>query len=230
MSGNVKKTTIPVSENLKILYTAMLNHFGPRGWWPGETKLEICIGAILTQSVSWKNVSKAIGNLKVKGLLDIDKLYHSPIEEIENCIVPTLYFRMKAKKIKAFIENVIIKYDGSLDKFFEKNLPELREELLTLYGIGPETADSIILYAAEKPIFVVDAYTRRIFSRLGIFSEKINYEDMQNYFMSNLPHEVPLFNEYHALLVGVGNNFCANKRPKCNDCPLNKYCKFQFQV
>ncbi len=212
--------------NLMDLYESMLKSFGSRGWWPGETKFEICVGAILTQSVSWKNVAKAITNLKNAGLLDLHAMYESPQEEIEKCIVPTLYFRMKARKLKAFVNHVVKNYNGNLQLMLEKPLQELREELLGIYGIGQETADSIVLYAAEKPIFVVDAYTKRIFSRIGLFSEAITYNQMQEYFMSRLKPDVPLYNEYHALIVGVGNRFCSNKNPKCLECPVVTFCKF----
>ncbi len=206
-------------------YNLMFDHFGPRHWWPAETTFEIIVGAILTQSVSWRNVSKAIEDLRKAGLLDLKAMYVAPIESIEQEIVPTLYWRMKAKKLKAFVNHVMEKYAGSLENFLVKDMDELRTELLSLFGIGPETADSIILYAAQKPIFVVDAYTRRIFHRLGIFKEDVTYDDMQRYFMRHLPPDVQYYNEYHALIDGVGNNFCANKRPKCEQCPVHSLCK-----
>lgn len=209
---------------LMDIYELMFSHFGPRGWWPGDSQFEVCVGAILTQSVSWKNVSKAIENLNKAGLLDHYAIYESPIEEIEKCIVPTLYFRMKARKLKAFVKHVVENYQGSLEMMFQKSLPKLREELLGIYGIGPETADSIILYAAEKPIFVVDAYTRRIFSRLGLFTEDYTYDQMQQFFMTHLKPDVQFYNEYHAQIVGVGNRFCSNKKPKCSDCPVGSLC------
>jgi len=209
------------------IYDKMYGHFGPRGWWPGNSLFEICIGAILTQSVSWKNVARAIDNLKQAGLLDINRMYHSPVEDIEKCIVPTMYYRMKARKLLAFVEHVMEKYAGNLPKMFNQDLAGLRKELLDIYGIGPETADSIILYAAEKPIFVVDAYTRRIFSRLGIINENISYDEMQGFFMRHLPTDVSLYNEYHALIVGVGNMFCANKKPRCGSCPVSEFCTFR---
>jgi len=203
----------------------MYSHFGPRGWWPGDTDFEICVGAILTQSVSWKNVAKAIQNLSRAGLLDIAAMYHCPTEEIEKRIVPTMYYRVKAKKLKAFVNHVMEEYNGDLNRFLDRDIQSLREELLGIYGIGPETADSIILYAARKPIFVVDAYTRRIFARLGFWDEGITYDEMQSFFMNNLPHDTPLFNEYHALIVGTGNRFCSNRRPKCEECPVRDFCR-----
>lgn len=216
-----------IEEKLHLLYDRMFDYFGPRGWWPGESDFEICVGAILTQSVSWKNVAKAIENLTQAGLLDLNKMYQAVPEDIEKCIIPTLYYRQKAKKLKAFVNHVTENYDGNLTAFLGKNLPELREELLSLYGIGPETADSIILYAARQPVFVVDAYTRRIFSRLGFFKDDITYEQMQKYFLRHLPLDVKFYNEYHALIVGTGNRFCSNKKPKCNECPLTGLCRQQ---
>jgi endonuclease-3 related protein len=210
-----------VSIELITIYKKALEHFGPRGWWPGDTDFEICVGAILTQSVSWKNVSKAITCLKTNGLLDIWEMHVCENETLEKCIIPTMYYRMKARKLKAFVKHIIEKYDGNLQKMWDKEMQLLRTELLNIYGIGPETADSIILYASRKAIFVVDAYTKRIFVRLGYFDETVSYEQMQQFFMQNLPIEEQLFNEYHALIVGVGNNFCSSKVPKCNVCPLN---------
>lgn len=214
-----------IYSKLMDIYELMFSHFGARGWWPGDSLFEICIGAILTQSVSWKNVAKAIGNLRDAGLLDLYAIYESPIEEIEKRIVPTLYYRMKARKLKAFSKHVVENYQGNLQLMFHRNLPELREELLGIYGIGPETADSIILYAAEKPIFVVDAYTRRIFSRLGLFPEDYTYDQMQQFFMKHLKPDVQFYNEYHAQIVGVGNQFCGNKKPKCGECPIGILCE-----
>ncbi len=219
--GSRRKTR----DKLMNIYNKMYEHFGSRGWWPGETVFEICVGAILTQSVAWKNVVKAIDNLKDKGLCDLPSMYNCPREEIEKCIVPTMYYRMKAKKLKSFVTHVTEKYRGNLQEMLAKDLPELRKELLAIYGIGPETADSIILYAAEKPIFVVDAYTRRIFSRLGCFAEEATYDQMQRYFMDNLPPDTRLYNEFHALIVGVGNKYCGNRKTRCGECPVREFCK-----
>ncbi len=210
-------------KRLMEIYCKMYEHFGPRGWWPGETDFEICVGAILTQSVAWRNVERAINNLKEKGLCTLRGMYNSTLEELERCIVPTMYYRMKAKKLKCFVNHVVENY-GSLRPMFDKNLPELRNELLGIYGIGHETADSIILYAAEKPIFVVDAYTKRIFSRLGYFEENASYDLMQRYFMEHLPPDTRLYNEYHALIVAVGNNYCRIRQARCPECPIGEFC------
>lgn len=204
----------------------MYKHFGPRHWWPAETRFEVIVGAILTQFVSWKNVTIAIDNLKNSGLLSIEGICKAESEELEELIRSTRFYKQKAKKLKGFCKHVKDKYNGVLNEFLSKDMLELRNELLSLYGIGEETADSIILYAAEKPIFVVDAYTRRIYSRLGFFNEDISYREMQDFFMDNLKHDVQMFNEYHALIDGVGNNFCSNTKPKCNKCPLERVCQF----
>ncbi len=219
------RTDPEVSPLMKI-YDLMSAYFGPRGWWPGDSNFEICVGAILTQSVSWKNTAKAISNLKNAGLLDLKAMHCCPQAEIEKCIVPAMYFRTKARKLKAFVSHVMGKYNGDLSRMLARDGPELREELLAIYGIGPETADSMILYAAGKRVFVVDAYTRRIFSRLGFYQDNISYTQMQEFFMHRLPPEVPLYNEFHALIVGIGNRFCSSRRPKCQECPLREFCNY----
>lgn len=222
--SNVKGDNEQIRKALMSIYDRMYDHFGPRGWWPGETLFEICVGAILTQSVSWKNVTKAITNLRNVGLLNLNSMYHCSLEDLERCIIPTLYFRMKAKKLKAFVNHVIENYNGDLKSMLSQEISYLRQELLGMYGIGPETADSILLYAAEKPIFVVDAYTRRIFSRIGFWDEDITYSEMQKFFMNHLSRDFSFFNEYHALIVGVGNKFCSNKKPRCDECPVMELC------
>lgn len=221
--GRSKKN---INKQLMHIYNKMFAHFGPRKWWPAETTFEVIVGAILTQSVAWRNVEKAINSLKQAGLLDIKALYSADTEAVAQLIVPTLYFRMKARKLKSFVNLLVDKYRGSLPGLFNQEMSKLREELLAVYGVGPETADSIILYAAEKPIFVVDAYTKRIFQRLGLFKDDIDYAGMQNFFMTNLPADTYLYNEYHALIVGIGNQFCTNKNPACHRCPLNEECKY----
>jgi len=216
-----------LNEQLIAIYNKLLDYFGPRNWWPGETPFEVVVGAILTQSVAWRNVEKAINNLKEAGLLEVKALYRADPEEVARLIIPTLYYRMKAKKLKAFVTVLVERYRGDLDIMFDREMWQLRKELLALYGIGPETADSIILYAAEKPVFVVDAYTKRIFHRLGFFQPDIDYAGMQDFFMSHLPPDVALYNEYHALIVGIGNRLCANKKPACGGCPLKEVCRFE---
>ncbi|NOY77693.1 MAG: endonuclease III domain-containing protein [Calditrichaeota bacterium] len=180
------------------------------------------IGAILTQNTSWKNVDKAITTLKEKYGLSLEKLQRISETELAQAIRSSGYYNQKAKKIKIFVRYIYERYAGSLEKMAEQPLEKLREELLTLYGIGPETADSILLYALQKPTFVVDAYTRRIFLRHGWMTEKATYEEIRQFFMTHLPRDVQLYNEFHALLVYVGHHFC-RRTPLCDACPLNDY-------
>lgn len=204
----------------------LLGHFGPRNWWPAKTDFEVIVGAILTQSVSWKNVEKAMVNLERDGLLDPESIISAPMELVEEAVIPTRYYRQKAERLRIFCQYLMREHRGELSSLFSIEIGELRSELLALKGIGKETADSIILYAARKPIFVVDAYTRRIFNRLGMFREDISYDEMQDFFMTHLPEDLYLYNEYHALIDGLGNSRCSNKRPKCEGCPLAEMCRF----
>ncbi|MEM5792787.1 MAG: endonuclease III domain-containing protein [Candidatus Aenigmatarchaeota archaeon] len=205
------------------LYDRLFKEFGPQNWWPAETPFEVIIGAILTQQTSWKNVEKAIKNLKQSGYLNPEKLKDLEINKLEYLIKPSGYYRQKAKKIKNFIDFLWKRYDGKLGDFLDQRIDNLRNELLSIKGIGKETADSIILYAANKPIFVVDAYTVRIINRIGIFNEK-EYDKVQEFFQKNLPLDVKIFNEFHALLVNLGKNYCKKKQPDCEKCPVNDIC------
>ena len=207
------------SERINGFYDALYKRYGPQGWWPAETELECVLGAILTQNTAWKNVEKALGNLKEKNLISIEKLALIPTSSLANLIRSSGYFNQKAVKIKNFINFIVENYDGSLEKMFEEDGQKLRDKLLKIKGIGPETADSILLYAARKPVFVVDAYTYRILLRHGLIPEETNYGEMQELFMDLLPEDVKLFNEYHALLVRLGKELC-KKSPLCEGCPL----------
>jgi len=202
---------------IKLIYDKLFEAFGPQNWWPGDTDFEVCIGAILTQNTNWQNVEKAIKNLKDNKILSLKNLKEVNTKKLASLIRPSGYYNQKAKKLKNFVNYVYKNYNGSLKGFFGSE--NLRSELLSINGIGPETADSIILYAAKKPIFVIDAYTKRIFSRLG-YAEQ-SYEALQELFMKNLGKNERLFNEYHALIVHLGKNLC-KKVPFCEDCPLNK--------
>ncbi|MCF7794555.1 MAG: endonuclease III domain-containing protein [Candidatus Cloacimonetes bacterium] len=215
-----------VQENLEQIYSLLFSHFGFQNWWPGETKDEIIIGAILTQSVSWQNVEKAIQNLKSENLCNLFAIHQAELGKIAKLIEPTFYFNQKALKLKNFTEMFYEKFRGNFDKLFALDLIDMRSEFLDLNGIGPETADSIILYAAEKPIFVVDAYTKRIFSRLGYVIEKWKYQEIQDFFMKNLPHKVGLFKDLHAQIVKLGKEYCRKRNPVCDVCPLGKMCKY----
>ncbi|MGE5416591.1 MAG: endonuclease III domain-containing protein [Acidobacteriota bacterium] len=211
-------------QRLIEIYDLMYAHFGPRHWWPGETPFEVIVGAILTQSVSWTNVEKAIKNLKDLDILNPQGILDAPDEVLENAVRSTRYYKQKAAKLRSFCWVLMDEFGGDLSRMFALSLEQLRARLLAITGIGPETADSIILYAAEKPIFVVDAYTRRIFSRLGFFTENISYEDMQAFFMKYLKPDVQFYNEYHAQIDGIGHYFCSNTRTKCSECPLDGKC------
>ena len=201
------------------IYQKMFAALGPRQWWPGETPFEVVIGAILTQNTNWSNVEKAIKNLKTAGKLSPEGIYELSVTELAKLIRPSGFFNVKAKRVKTFINWLFSRYEGNLSKMFARDLQSLRSELLSVKGIGPETADSILLYAGNMPTFVVDAYTHRIFSRHELIPEESTYDDMKSFFEENLPKDVQLFNEYHALLVNIGKMFCKPKKV-CEPCPL----------
>ncbi len=207
-------------ETLIDVYRRLFEAFGPQHWWPGETRFEIIVGAVLTQNTSWANVAKAIANLKGARCLEPDKLHAMDRAEMERLIRPAGYFRLKAKRLRNFTQWLFDAYEGSLDALDAIETHRLREELLGISGIGPETADSILLYALDRPVFVVDAYTARIAVRHGLIEPDIDYTQLQYLFESNLEPDVQLFNEFHALLVRVGKDFC-KPTPRCDACPLN---------
>ncbi len=204
---------------LEEIYQRLYKSFGPQHWWPGKTPFEVIIGAILTQNTAWVNVEKAINNLRKKSLLTPKALKRVLPKTLATLIRPTGYYNQKTKKVKNFIRFLFDNYQGSLKKMFLEDFLVLRSKLLNVNGIGPETADSILLYAGNSPIFVVDAYTRRILSRHNLISYQASYSEIQNYFMDNLENEIKLFNEYHALLVCLGKEICKPK-PNCRICPL----------
>jgi endonuclease-3 related protein len=201
------------------IYNRLHERFGPRHWWPADTDFEIITGAILTQNTAWANVEKAIANLKKKRILTPRKMYKTPTSTLAGLIRPSGYYNIKARRLKAFVNFLFKNYNGSLKKMFSRKTAVLREELLDINGIGPETADSILLYAAEKPVFVVDAYTRRILSRHNLIRPQAGYDDVQHFFTNNLPPDRRLFNEYHALIVELGKTIC-KKKPRCAVCPI----------
>lgn len=204
-------------------YESLFKSFGPQGWWPGHTRFEVIVGAILTQNTAWSNVEKAIKNLKAAGLLKPDTMHKADLKALSEAIRPAGYFNIKAKRLKNFLDYLFREYGGNIDKFLDKKNNGLREELLAVNGIGPETADSILLYAGRFPEFVVDAYTRRIFSRHKLAGEETGYEELKSLFMENLAPDERLFNEYHALIVKTGKDFCRTKNPLCGDCPLKGF-------
>ena len=208
-------------ETLTEIYQLLFERFGPQHWWPGESRFEIITGAILTQNTNWANVEKAIANLKADDLLTEEKLYNINISQLAELIRPAGYYNIKAKRLKNFINWLFENYDGGLANLEGANTEQLRGELLSVKGIGRETADSILLYAFERPVFVVDAYTARVVFRHGLIEPEADYEQLRELFQSNLPQDTKLFNEYHALLVKAGKEFCRPKA-RCDNCPLEK--------
>ena len=204
---------------LLSFYRELLSRFGHRSWWPADSPLEVCVGAVLTQNTSWKNVVKAIESLKSASALDPFVLYEMTHEELSSLIKPAGYYNVKARRLRSFISHLVEKHDGELASLFDSDTDRLRRELLSINGIGKETADSIILYAANKPIFVVDAYTRRVLERHGIVDEKATYDDMQALFHACFPRDTALYNDFHAQFVAVGHHFC-KRVPRCEQCPL----------
>lgn len=207
---------------LMEIYRKLYQAYGPRHWWPGETSFEVMVGAILTQNTSWRNVEKAIQRLKGKGVLSPEGVHHLKKSELARLIRSSGYYRIKADRLKSFIDFLFGQYDGDLKRMKRERLVELRKKLLGVKGIGPETADSILLYGLKKPIFVVDAYTKRVLSRHGVISEKATYEKIQKLFMDHLSLDEKVFNEYHALIVQVGKMVC-KKIPRCDICPLEGF-------
>lgn len=209
-----------MSAPLIEIHDQLLARFGPQHWWPGDSPFEITIGAILTQNTSWTNVEKAIANLKSAGFLSFSGLSSISLEVLAELIRPAGYFNVKALRLQNFLQMVIRQYAGDFDRMLLDRTDILREKLLAVKGIGPETADSILLYAANRPVFVIDAYTHRILFRHGIIEEDADYSTMQTLFADALPADATLFNEFHALFVRTGKEFCRKTKPRCNLCPL----------
>jgi endonuclease-3 related protein len=210
-----------ITEQLTEIYQLLFDRFGPQSWWPGETPFEIITGAILTQNTNWANVEKAIANLKSAHLLTPEKLCHLDVSALAELIRPAGYYNIKAKRLKSFLSWLFRNYDGQLANLENLDTDRLRAELLAVKGIGRETADSILLYAFGRPTFVVDAYTARVAVRHGLIDSEADYEQLRELFQSNLPQDSQLFNEYHALLVRLGKDFC-RPNAKCPTCPLEK--------
>ena len=209
------------SEVLTEIYRLLYDEFGPQQWWPGETGFEIITGAILTQNTNWANVEKAINNLKSADCLTPEKIHHLDAVQLAELIRPAGYFNIKAKRLKNFVNWLFENYNSNLTDLESIDTDRLREELLTIKGVGRETADSILLYAFDRPIFVVDTYTARIIFRHELIGPDADYEQLKELFESSLPADTQLFNEYHALLVRVGKEFCRPKA-RCPGCPLEK--------
>ena len=210
--------------DLKIIFEKLTYAYGPRHWWPAETPLEVAIGAILTQNTNWKNVEMAIANLRSEIRLTSQALIEIDRDKLEQLIRPSGFFRQKAERLQLFAEHLSAHHDGSLEQLLRQPLAAARHELLRLKGIGAETADSILLYAGALPSFVVDAYTRRLFERLGYLHGKESYEQVRSQFMTQIPVDPNVYNEYHALIVEHCKRFC-RKQPRCGDCCLNGICQ-----
>jgi endonuclease-3 related protein len=208
-----------MTTTLKEVYDRLFAAYGPQNWWPGETPFETMVGAVLVQNTAWTNVEKAIENLREADLLQPGALFQVATEELEELIRPAGYFRIKARRLHNLLKLLVEQYHGSLDAMFATDLETLRGQLLAINGIGPETADSILLYAGGLPTFVVDTYTHRVLARHGWIDFDADYHAIQEHFESSLPSDPALFNEFHALFVRVGKQHC-RKQPKCEGCPL----------
>lgn len=204
------------------VYGALYAAWGPQYWWPGRTRLEIMIGAILTQNTAWSNVEKAIRNLKRHNALNLNSLSRASHQELAEWIRPAGYFNVKAVRLKDFVQAIELRFDGNLRKMFACETRELRDWLLSINGIGRETADSMLLYAGKRPVFVIDAYTCRMLVRHHWIAEDAYYEDMARLMEAGLPENVPLYNEFHALIVRLGQKHCGPKA-RCKGCPLERW-------
>lgn len=210
-------------ETLLRYYATLLQHFGPRGWWPARTRLEVILGAVLTQNTTWGNAALALNRLRKAGRLNLSNLRKTTQAELEFLIRPAGFFRQKALTIKGLLNWLELAYHGSLSKLFRRAPVELRRELLELRGLGPETVDAILLYAGGHAFFVADAYTRRILARHGLVPSDADYSSVQDFLHQTLPADRGLFNEYHALLVEVGKRYCKRQVPHCEACPLQAF-------
>ena len=207
---------------LDQIYQRLYDVYGTQGWWPAESPFEVIVGAILVQNTAWNNAQRAIENLRDADVLSVQRLYALPAQELESLIHSAGYYRMKTRRLRNLLEHLVTHYDGSIGRFFKLDTESLRHELLSINGIGPETADSILLYAAERPVFVVDAYTNRVLKRHRWVDDDADYEMLQSHFHSHLAPDVSLYNEFHALIVRIGHLHC-RKTPRCEDCPLEQW-------
>jgi endonuclease III related protein len=212
--------------NLMAIYQRLFNYYGVRNWWPAKTPFEVVVGAILTQNTNWKNVEQALNNLRQANALSPEAMRQLPTSELEILIRPSGFFRQKSERLKLFCHHLQTQHQDQLDTWLEQEFEQVRNELLSLKGIGPETADSIMLYAGQRLTFVVDAYTSRIFNRLGLLNGKEKYAEIRDMFMLDVESDVQIYNEYHALIVIHCKNHC-RKKPLCQGCPLADICKFE---
>lgn len=208
---------------LEQYYSRMLRELGPQGWWPARTRLEVILGAILTQNTAWLNAAQALKRLRKARLLNLARLRKASLTEVESQIRPAGFFRQKARSIRNFLAWLDSAHGGSLTSLFTTQATRLRRELLAVGGLGPETADAILLYAGRQPFFVADAYTRRILARHAQVPSGAGYSEVQRFLHQHLPADPHLFNEYHALLVEVGKRYCRRQAPRCEACPLKEF-------
>jgi len=204
------------------IYDTLYDYYGPQGWWPADSPLEMIVGAVLTQNTNWQNVEKAIANLKTAGFLSIEILTGISSDTLAQLIMPAGYYNLKAKRLKNLLQMLDDEYGGDVSLLQDDNFSTARENLLRVKGVGEETADAILLYGCGKPVFVVDTYTHRVFSRHNLLEEECSYGEIQERFMDNLPADAKLFNEYHALIVKVAKDFCKKSKPLCDECPLRE--------
>jgi endonuclease-3 related protein len=212
---------------LRRAYQLMRDHFGHQHWWPGETPFEVCIGAILTQNTSWSNVERAIANLKSSGVLSPERMFELPETQLAQLIRPAGYFNVKARRLRRFLDVLVVDFGSSLERLFEGKTAEVRGRLLAIKGIGPETADSMLLYAGGHSSFVIDAYTKRIFLRHRWSATAADYDHLQQMCENSLCHKagaerLDYWQDFHAQLVMVGKHFCRSQRPRCEQCPLRE--------
>ncbi len=205
------------------MFHAMLDALGPSRWWPAETPFEVAVGAVLTQNTNWANAARAIAALKAAGPFDAHALFALPEAELAERIRPAGYYRLKARRLRNLLGLLVRDYAGDIGRLAAEDMETARQKLLAVSGVGPETADSIVLYALGQPSFVVDAYTARICQRHALVAEDVDYETLRELFMDALPPDVPLYNELHALLVRVGHDWCRPRGPRCRECPLERF-------
>jgi endonuclease-3 related protein len=222
-NGSAHGASLAPTAALRRYYDALFAAYGPQLWWPGRTAFEIIVGAILTQNTSWNNVEIAIRNLRCEKLLTPRAIEDVSNAQLARLIRSSGYFRQKAKKLKCFVRFLLSEYAGSLTRMFRTPTAVLREKLLAVHGIGPETADSILLYAGKHPVFVVDTYTRRMLERHELAAPTQSYEEIRRLFERSLPSDAPLYNEFHALIVRTGKEYCRTRNPRCSDCPLHSF-------
>jgi endonuclease III related protein len=217
----------PPETPLTVYYHQLLNHFGPQRWWPVRTRMEVILGAILTQNTAWRNAALALKALRKSGLLRLERLRGATQAQLETCVRQAGFYRQKAATIQAFLDWLDTRHEGSLDAALAAPPEQLRRDLLALKGFGPETADAVLLYAGHRPFFVADAYTRRMLSRHGLIPPESRYDSAQAFLHQNLPSDAQLFNEFHALLVETGKRYCKREQPRCELCPLRDYLPVQ---